>query len=81
VGYIGRGKIEEGKLVLSGPLPFPEGAEVVVQIEPVVSDGLELVEDFASLPFFGLWADRDDLIDSMTWVRERRKAWHQRDMV
>ncbi len=36
------------------------------------------LEDFARLPFFGMWADREDIRDSTAWVRERRGQWHQR---
>jgi hypothetical protein len=53
---------------------------VIVQIEPVhpTPPATASVEDFASLPFFGLWADRTDLPASETWVRERRDAWQRR---
>ncbi|MGC8641584.1 MAG: hypothetical protein ACP5XB_17090 [Isosphaeraceae bacterium] len=60
------------------PLPFAEGVEVIVQVESVASASPVLVEDLATLPFFGLWADRDDLPESTTWVREQRQQWHQR---
>jgi len=78
MGFIGRGKVSHGGIVLTEPLPFPEGAEVIVQVEPVESAATSPVEDFSSLPFFGLWADRDDLPESTTWVRERRQQWQQR---
>jgi hypothetical protein len=55
--------------------------EVVVRIEPLnegqggppVSD-----EEFASLPFFGMWADRTEMRDSEAWVRSERKRWQRR---
>ncbi len=68
------GKISNGHIVLSKPLSLPEGTEVRVQIEPVdpviVSDadsqdkGSDESEDFANQPFFGMWADREDMRDS-----------------
>ena len=53
-------------IVLTEPVPLSEGVEVIVQVEPVplVAPGLD--EDFTSLSFFGLWADRDDLPESTT---------------
>jgi hypothetical protein len=78
MGFIGRGKVAHGGVVFTEPLPLPEGAEVIVQIEPVPTVAPGPVANFASLPFFGMWADRDDLPDSTTWVREQRQRWHQR---
>ena len=31
-----------------------------------------------SLPFFGMWADREDMRDSVEWVRKQRQAWSSR---
>jgi hypothetical protein len=68
--------------VFSKPLALPEGTEVVVFIEPLAageqaaSPGAD--EDFATLPFLGLWADREDMRDSAAWVRRKRERWQQR---
>jgi hypothetical protein len=35
-------------------------------------------EDFAALPFFGTWRDREDVPESGTWVEKERQEWHQR---
>ena len=78
MGFIGRGKDTHGGIVLTEPLPLPDGVEVIVQVEPVPSIPPGLDDDFPALPFFGLWADRDDLPESTTWVRERRQQWHLR---
>ena len=32
----------------------------------------------ADLPFFGMWADREDMTDSVAWVRKDREQWRQR---
>ncbi len=78
MGFIGRGKVTHEGIALTEPLPLPEGVEVIVQVERVPAVAAGPVEDFQSLRFFGLWADRDDLPESTTWVGERRQQWHQR---
>jgi hypothetical protein len=75
-----RGTVQGRTLVFAESLPFPEGTEVTVQIEPVTrpasATGGE--QGFASLPFFGMWADRDEMKDGAAWVRRERETWHQR---
>jgi hypothetical protein len=74
-----RGHVQGGQIVLARPLTLPEGTEVVVHIEPIASgDGQGVEMRFASLPFFGMWAGREDIEDSAAWVRKERKQWHQR---
>ena len=85
---IEKGKISDGRIVLSKPLSLPEGTEVRVQIEPVdpalVSNDdsqdkdSDDSEDFANLPCFGMWADREDMRDSVEWVRKQREKWKER---
>lgn len=85
---IEEGKVNNGHIVLSKPLSLPEGTEVRVQIEPVdpaaVSGGenqdkdSDESEDFANLPCFGMWADREDMRDSVAWLRKEREKWQQR---
>ena len=81
------GKISNGRIVLSKQLSLPEGTEVRIQIEPVgaaVSDDENQdkdsneSEDFANLPCFGMWADREDMRDSVAWLRKEREKWQQR---
>lgn len=77
-----RGRVEGGRVVLADPLSLPDGTEVVLRIEPVVPEvraqGTPGSEDFASLPVFGMWADREDMRDGAAWVRREREAWQQR---
>ncbi|RKU17962.1 hypothetical protein C6503_10165 [Candidatus Poribacteria bacterium] len=84
---IEEGTISNERIVLSKPLSLPEGTEVRVQIEPVdtaVSDDENQdkdsneSEDFANLPCFGMWADREDMRDSVEWLRKEREKWQQR---
>ena len=77
------GKVNNGHIVLSKPLSLPEGTEVRVQIEPIETDNAQSTaaeenEDFASQPFFGMWADREDMRDSVAWVRKQRGKWKER---
>lgn len=76
------GKVQGRGIVFSEPLALPEGTEVVVFIEPLAA-GEQTASpgagaDFATLPFFGMWADRKDMRDSAAWVRRERERWQQR---
>lgn len=85
---IEEGKVINGRVVLSKPLSLPEGTEVRIQIEPVdpvpvdgdnrqnTNSGES--EDFANLPCFGMWADREDMRDSVAWLRKEREKWKRR---
>jgi hypothetical protein len=77
-----RGKVQDGGIVLVKPVPLPEGTEVVVHIEPVQAPegrgGRQPAEAFTALPFFGMWAARQDLQDSAAHVRKERERWHHR---
>ena len=82
------GKVINGHIILSNPLSLPEGTEVRVKIEsadpvPVNKDDDQNTdsnesEDFANLPCFGMWADREDMRDSIAWLRKEREKWQQR---
>ena len=74
------GKIHSGSIVLDEPIDLPEGTEVVVRIEPVVHEQASAVNgnEFENLPFFGMWADRDEMTDSVAWVGKEREKWQQR---
>lgn len=78
-----QGKVSNGGIVLSKPLLLPEGTEVRIQIEPIGTSGSENTataesEDFASLPCFGMWADREEMHDSVAWLKKEREKWQQR---
>jgi hypothetical protein len=73
------GKVQGGQIVLSEPLGLPDGTEVVVHVEPLqIEQASSPPADFASLAFFGMWADREDMSDSTGWVERERDRWHQR---
>ncbi len=78
-----QGKVSNGGIVLSKPLLLPEGTEVRIQIEPIdanasTSAATDGSEDFASLPCFGMWADREEMHDSVAWLKKERQKWQQR---
>lgn len=85
---IEEGKVINGHIILSNPLSLPEGTEVRVKIKsvdpvPVNKDDDQNTdsnesEDFANLPCFGMWADREDMRDSIAWLRKEREKWQQR---
>ena len=80
---IEEGKVNNGHIVLSNPLSLPEGTKVRIQIEPIDTDNTQSTttkenEDFASQPFFGMWADREDMRDSVAWLRKEREKGQQR---
>ncbi|MDE0396737.1 MAG: hypothetical protein OXL96_02920 [Candidatus Poribacteria bacterium] len=80
---IQEGTISNGRIVLSKPLSLPEGTEVRIQIELIDTDNTQSTdakenEDFANQPFFGMWADREDMRDSVAWVRKQREKWKER---
>src|SRR5262245_50090439 len=77
--FIEHGLVQGGQIILPKPLALPEGTEVVVHIEAVTQPaGRSSAESFTSLPFFAMWAGREDMADSAAWVRKEREQWHQR---
>ena len=47
--------------------------EASPQIEPTAAK-----TPISSLPFNGMWADREDMKDSVAWVRKERRRWDKR---
>ena len=80
MSHVHRGKIKSGTIILSEPVTLPDGTDVVINIEPVEAAEASLTTGNASssLPFIGIWADRDDISDSGEWVRKERETWQQR---
>ena len=78
---IRKGKVCAGQVVLPFPLPLEEGTEVTVEVKPAPKQRKPktmTTEEFLSLPFFGMWADREDMKDSVEWVNKERAKWSQR---
>ncbi len=72
---------EEQVIELFRQMPSERKRELLRLLSDEVSLGLEestADDGFADLPFFGMWADREDMKDSAAWVREERASWNQR---
>ena len=66
-------------------LPADQALEVELRLLPAackLSSASEAARDgkpnITSLPFFGMWADREDMADSAAWVRKEREKWSSR---
>ena len=79
---IEEGQIQDGGIVFARPVKLPDGIKVIVRIETtpdLVAQNESAIDlDFASLPFFGMWADREEMSDSAEWVRQEREKWRER---
>jgi hypothetical protein len=77
---IRRAEVHEGQLTFLPPLPLPEGMEVTVEITAPerAGGGAMSAEEFMTLPVFGMWADREDMRDSLAWVDKERRQWQER---
>jgi hypothetical protein len=80
---IKHGTVRQGTIVFTDQVPLPEGTEVVVHIEPLGEPSQPLAvpetEDSSALPVFGMWADREEMTDSVAWVCREREKWPQRN--
>ena len=78
------GTISNGGILLSAPVPIPEGSQVRVSIETIEPAALPPAAspadapDLAGLHIFGMWADRTDMEDSADYVRREREKWQTR---
>lgn len=63
-------------------LPPDQPMEVELRLLPPSGDAVEPSKaeglDITSMPFFGMWATREDMADSVKWVREERHTWNSR---
>ena len=80
-----QGTVSNGGIVLSKPLLLPEGTKVRIQVETIDANDSTTTEpadaeDFASLSCFGMWADREEIHDSVTWLKKEREKWQQRHL-
>ena len=74
------GRIEGGRLIVADAIALPDGTAVRVAIE-VLDEPSSAVEASVAadlLPGFGMWADREDMEDSVAWVNRQRDAWRER---
>jgi hypothetical protein len=82
MNVIARGTVRGKEIVFPEPLGLPDGTIVVVSIEPVEASrnagSTESPEEIAAWPFFGMWADREDMTDGVAWIRKTREQWRER---
>ncbi len=76
-----RGTVDKGQIKLTTPVDLPDGSEVRVWVESANlephTDELEAPPEgnLASDPAIGMWADREDMKDSVAWLAEQRAKW------
>ena len=87
MSVVEEGQVRGASIVFDHPLPFREGQRVTVHIETASPASTTETtappdsarpSDLSDLPFFGQWADRTDLPESDTLVRQERQKWQQR---
>ncbi len=82
MAIVARGTVQNGMIIPDEPLELPNGTEVVVSVEPAEqgaeADLVRRLAEFDALGFHGMWADREDMADSVAWVRGMRDQWQQR---
>jgi hypothetical protein len=76
------GRVAQGQIVIPNSVDLPDGTAVRVSIEvmesPLAPAGSGDAIDYATLPSFGMWADRPDMTDSVAWANQQRDAWRHR---
>jgi hypothetical protein len=82
VTIVKRGSIESGSIVLPELLSLPDGTEVVVSIEfpgqppqALGHTGAAILQSSA----VGMWSDREDMNDSVSWLNKERSEWRLRE--
>jgi hypothetical protein len=74
-----RGRIQGGVVIPDAPLDLPDGLEVEVRItsaDPANASQPSYGPVIDSV--FGMWRGRDDMADSVAWVRKQRDEWQNR---
>ena len=59
-------------------LPLDQPLEVEVRVLSSEAAPTQAKTPITSLPFFGMWADREDMKDSVAWVNKERRRWKKR---
>jgi len=70
----------DGKTIIPDePVNIPTNEPLVVEVSLKTERAAgKAAESITSLPFFGMWADRDDMSDSIAWVTKERERWNER---
>jgi len=73
----------DGKTIVPNePLELPKDQELEIEIRVITRSQKrgrrKRAGRVTSLPFFGMWANREDMKDSAAWVRKERERWSER---
>ena len=66
-------------------IPANQPLEVEVRLLPKKTSHTTMTKtankklDITSLPFFGMWSDREDMENSTEWVQKERENWKNRN--
>ena len=62
--------VRDGKLELAKPVEMPDGTAVDVTL--ILSSLNERQKLLLIQPAIGMWADREDMVDSVAYIRKQR---------
>ena len=62
--------VRDGRLELARPVGLPDGTAVDVTL--ILSDLNERQKLLLIQPAIGMWADREDMVDSVEYIRKKR---------
>jgi hypothetical protein len=70
-------------IVPDQPLALPQGQELEVDVRVVEKQAARRNRPrrrpiITDMPFFGMWAHREDMKDSVAWVNKERERWDER---
>jgi len=74
----------DGKAIVPNePLDLPQDRELEVEVRFVTRAGRRRragrgASRVTSMAFFGMWADREDMMDAAAWVHKERERWNER---
>jgi hypothetical protein len=73
------GKVEGGRIIASSPVKLSDLNDALITVWNVPDAAIRArLESLLADPAIGMWADREDMVDSSAWIREQRAKWLQR---
>ena len=71
----------DGKvLVPDQPLDLAKDQEVLIEVQILPPQRKGTAEEFARSEIIGMWADREEMRDSVVWVNEHRRKIDRREI-
>ena len=73
----------DGKVFIPAePLDLPKDQEVLIEVQTVlpVAEKNGTGAELARSPIVGMWADREEMRDSVAWVNEQRRRMERREI-